>query len=87
MSSLPLLPGDVLRVERRYMSEGVLKRVTDKGVFAGIQTVGSAEHLVLEDPKKGTRMLPLHAISEIRLVEAMPRQQPTVAPSWDPSVV
>lgn len=87
MSCLPLVPGDVLRVERRYVLDGHLKRVTDKGRFAGIQTVGSAEHIVLEDDRKGVRMLPLHAISEIRLVTAAPRREavPETA-AWDPGV-
>lgn len=84
-----LLPGDVLKVERRHLVDGKLARSTDQGTFAGIHVVGSAEHLVLEGGrKKGVRLVPLHTISEIRLVKAMPREVTTVAPApnWDPSV-
>lgn len=85
-----LLPGDVLKVERRQLVDGKLARTTDQGTFAGVQSVGSAEHLVLEGGrKKGVRLVPLHTISEIRLVKAMPRGVPAVAtppPKWDPAV-
>lgn len=85
---LTLLPGDLLKVERRYLVDGVLTRVTDQGVFAGVQAVGSAEHLVLEGgKKKGVRLVPLHSISEIKLLKTVPRQapKPAAAPAWDPS--
>lgn len=84
---ITLLPGDLLKVERRYMVDGVLTRTSDQGVFAGVQAVGSAEHLVLEGgKKKGVRLVPIHTISEIKLLKAMPRAPKTAAPSWDPSV-
>lgn len=83
---MTLLPGDVLKVERRYLVDGVLTRVTDQGTFAGVQAVGSAEHLVLEGgKKKGVRLVPIHTISEIKLLKAMPRQIKAPAPTWDPS--
>lgn len=89
-SELSLLPGDLLKVERRYVVDGVVTKVTDKGVFAGVKLVGSAEHLVLETPKrKGVRLLPLSAVSEITLVKPMPREAKHTTPSgagaWDPS--
>lgn len=86
---LTLLPGDLLKVERRYLVDGVLTRVTDQGVFGGVQAVGSAEHLVLEGGrKKGVRLVPLHTISEIKVVKAMPREPaaPVARPAWDPSI-
>lgn len=84
---ITLLPGDLLRVERRYLVDGVLARATDQGVFAGIQAVGSAEHLVLEGGrKKGVRLVPLHSISEIKLVKAMPRVGKAPPPAWDPAI-
>jgi hypothetical protein len=84
-----LLPGDVLKVERRQLVDGKLARSSDQGTFAGVQTVGTAEHLVLEGGrKKGVRLVPLHTISEIRLVKAIPRDAKIpAAPSWDPGVV
>lgn len=89
---LTLVPGDVLKIERRYVVDGVLQRKTDKGVFAGVQVVGSAEHIVLEGGKRtGARLVPLTTISEITVVKAVPRQPkpedaPVRAPAWDPSV-
>lgn len=72
MTSEPvsLVHGDLLRIERRYVVDGVVTTVTDKGRFAGVQTVGSAEHIVLEDrERKEVRLFPLHAVSEIALVK------------------
>lgn len=85
-SDLTLLPGDVLKIERRYLVDGVVKTVTDKGRFAGVQIVGSAEHIVIEDRRNAVRMFPLHAVSAITLVEAVPRAPRAAAPSWDPGV-
>lgn len=84
---MTLLPGDVLKVERRYLVDGVLTRATDQGVFAGVQAVGSAEHLVLEGGRrKGVRLVPLHTISEIKLLKAVPRAPKALPPAWDPSI-
>lgn len=88
-SELSLVVGDVLKVERRFVVDGTMKRAVDQGTFAGVQVVGSAEHLVLEGGRKGTtRLVPLHSVSEITLVKAMPRKprEAPAAPSWDPSV-
>lgn len=89
-----LAPGDTLRIERRYIVDGQLTCVTDVGKFQGIERVGSAEHLVIKDPKKGVRLFPLSAIAEITLVKAKKRAKnatpaqvarPATAP-WDPAV-
>lgn len=88
-SELSLVPGDVLKVERRFVIDGTLKRSVDQGTFAGVQVVGTAEHLVLEGGKKGTtRLLPLSSVSEITLVKAVPRPPPVTParPSWDPGI-
>lgn len=86
-----LSPGDKLRIERRYIVDGQLTCVTDEGKFGGIERVGSQEHLVLKDAKKGVRMFPLTAIAEITLVRAARRArevqaaQPAQAARYDPS--
>lgn len=87
---ITLVLGDVLRIERRYLVDGVVQKVTDEGRFGGVHHVGSAEHLVLEDDQKSeVRLFPLTAISEITLVQALPRApKPAAAPegAWDPGV-
>ncbi len=60
--------GDALKIERRYVVDGILTCITDEGRFHGVQQIGSAEHLILDDPKQGVRMIPLPSISEILLV-------------------
>lgn len=81
--------GDVLVLERRYVVDGALTSVTDKGRFRGIELVGSAEHIVLE-PSRGkgaVRMIPLHSISEITVQAAGRRGRASpVADAFDPSV-
>lgn len=88
---LTLIPGDVLKIERRFLVDGVVQKKTDQGVFAGVQVVGSAEHLVIENgsgkKKRRTRLVPLHSVSEITLVKAVPRRpREATAPAYDPSV-
>ena len=90
---ISLVPGDVLKIERRYLVDGVLQKETTRGTFAGVQAVGSAEHIVIEGKGKGsakgkTRLVPLHSVSEITLVKAMPRQPKATpaAPAWDPGI-
>ena len=89
---ISLVPGDLLKIERRFVVDGVVTRVTAKGRFAGVQVVGSAEHLALDDPKrKSVRLFPLSGISEITLVQAVAREAPKCAPAgpaaaWDPGV-
>lgn len=95
--SISLVPGDILKIERRYMVDGVPTSVTDKGRFAGVQVVGSAEHIVLEDTqRKEVRMFPLSAICEITLVKTRRGSRKrgkdaasvaaSPAPAWDPGV-
>lgn len=81
-----LVPGDLLRIERRLLVDGVVTALTNEGAFAGVQAVGSAEHIVLEDESNGVRMFPLHAIAEITLVKAVARAPKPGAPAWDPGV-
>lgn len=89
-----LVPGDLLRIERRYLVDGVLQLVTDHGRFEGVKVVGSAEHLALKDAeRKEVRLFPLHAISEITLVKPARRvpvrkqRGAATAAAWDPGVV
>jgi hypothetical protein len=93
-TSISLAPGDLLQIERRFVVDGVVTTQTDQGRFAGVQAVGSAEHLALEcATRNAVRLFPLHAIVEITLVEAVRRETPAPAPSgpaaaaaWDPGV-
>lgn len=85
-----LAPGDKLRIERRYVVDGQLTCVTDEGAFAGVERVGSHEHLVLKSGRKGVRMFPLTAIAEITVVKAarrVPEAEPAepARPAHDPS--
>jgi hypothetical protein len=92
-----LAPGDILRVERRYVLDGQLTSVADEGRFQGIERIGSSEHLVLRDSNKEVRMIPLHAIAEIKLVRHARRPRakasssaavptgPAAPAAWDPS--
>ena len=82
---LTLVPGDELKIEQRYLVDGVIQKRTTRGTFAGVQAVGTAEHIVLAG--KRTRLVPLHSVSEITLVKAMPRKPKTVPlPLWDPGI-
>lgn len=86
---MTLIPGDVLKIERRFVVDGVMQKQTDRGVFAGVQAVGSAEHIVIESGKKrAVRLVPLHSVSEITVVKAMPRRPKEAAapPAWDMGV-
>jgi hypothetical protein len=76
-----LLPGDEVRVERRYVVDGGLTGVVDEGRFAGVQLLGTTEHIVLE-VAGSTRTIPLSSISEIRLL-GPPRRTDL---GYDPSV-
>lgn len=99
--SISLVPGDLLKIERRYMVDGVPTSVTDKGRFAGVQVVGTSEHIVLEDvQRKEVRMFPLSSVCEITLVKtkrgsrkrantratASAAPGAPAAPAWDPGV-
>lgn len=58
--------GDKVRVERRFIVDGELTTVEDRGVFHGVQAMGSVEHLLLET-KGEVRLIPIPSISEIVL--------------------
>ncbi len=87
-------PGDVLKVERRYLVGGVVTTITDEGRFGGVELVGTSEHLVLEDTaRKETRLFPMSAISEITVLEhtevlevTVEEQVAPTRPPWDPSI-
>lgn len=87
---LTLVPGDVLLIERRTLVDGVLQKEKTRGTFAGVQVVGTSEHIVLAGGTKNAsaRLIPLSSVAEIKLVKAMPRK-PKVAPAppaWDPGI-
>lgn len=84
---ITLVLGDHLRIERRFLVDGVVDKVVDEGVFAGVQSVGTSEHLILEGTAAEVRLFPLTAISEITLLKAMPRAPKVPVPSgWDPGI-
>lgn len=64
--ALQVALGDRIRVERRFVVEGKLTSVADKGVFHGVQAMGSVEHILLET-KGEVRLIPIQSISEIVL--------------------
>jgi len=64
--------GDTIRVERRFVLDGQMTCVADKGVFHGVQAMGSVEHILIEC-KGEVRLIPLQSVSEIVLEEAAPR--------------
>lgn len=87
MEGITLAPGDLLRVERRYLVDGVVSTAHAEGRFAGVERVGTSEHLALKDGES-VRLFPLSSVSEITLVEAVPREKPSVVPpseGWDVS--
>lgn len=61
--------GDQIRVERRFIVDGVMTSVADKGIFHGIQAMGSVEHILLETSGE-VRLIPIPSISEIVLEHA-----------------
>lgn len=89
MDGISLLPGDFLRIERRFVVDGIVTTSTTEGRFAGVQQLGTSEHIALEDAQKEVRLYPLGSVSEITLVQAGPREpkaEARPAPSWDPAV-
>jgi hypothetical protein len=76
--------GDRIRVERRFVIDGELQRVADKGVFHGIQAMGSIEHLLLED-KGEVRLIPIPSISEIVLEGIKEKATAPPPQGFDPS--
>lgn len=81
--AIALAPGDTLRIERRFVVDGQLTCVTDEGKYAGVERVGTHEHLVLRN-KDGVRMFPLTAIAEIKLVKPARRPKPAPAGTGNP---
>lgn len=85
--------GDVLRIERRLTVDGKVETIIANGRYKGVELVGTSEHIVLEDTEQNTlRLFPLSAVSEIAVVEAVPREPPAAGPvppapaaPWDPS--
>lgn len=59
--------GDLIRIERRYVVNGNLTSMTDSGTYQGVESLGSTEHLVIDDSKE-VRMIPLNTISEITVL-------------------
>jgi len=80
--------GDKIRVERRFVVDGQMSCVADRGVFHGIQAMGSIEHLLLE-AKGEVRLIPIPSISEIVLEQVTEKrqaqQQAAPGPGFDPS--
>ncbi|HEV8359940.1 MAG TPA: hypothetical protein VGR28_05715 [Candidatus Thermoplasmatota archaeon] len=76
--------GDKIRVERRFVVDGRLTCVADKGVFHGIQAMGSVEHILLET-KDEVRLIPIPSISEIVLEAAAKKASLPGPQSFDPS--
>lgn len=65
--------GDQIRVERRFVVDGQMSCVADRGVFHGVQAMGSIEHLLLE-AKGEVRLIPIPSISEIVLEQAVEKK-------------
>lgn len=91
--SISLLPGDVLRVERRQLVDGVVSTSLAEGRFAGVEHVGTSELIALRGENGEIRFIPLASVSEITLVQAEPRvaaggagDDAPRAPAWDPGV-
>lgn len=82
MEGITLAPGDLLRVERRYLVDGVVSTAHAEGRFAGVERVGTSEHLALKDGES-VRLIPLSAVSEITLVEAVPREKVAAVAAQD----
>lgn len=91
--SISLIPGDRLRVERRYLVDGVVNTAMAEGSFAGVQHVGTVEYVVLRDEAGETKLIPLANVSEITLVATTERAAGAAEaaagraePAWDPAV-
>lgn len=91
--SVSLLPGDLLRVERRYLVDGVISMALAEGRYAGVERVGSSELIALRGEDGAVKLIPLSSVSEITLVSLVPRESAHAAPpagappAWDPGVV
>lgn len=83
-TALQLTLGDRIRVERRFVVEGRLTSVMDAGVFHGVQSMGSTEHVLLERQGE-VHLIPLPSISEIVLEEAAQKRGPGAQGAFDPS--
>lgn len=88
---ISLMHGDVLRVERRFMVDGVVSVHLAEGHFAGVERVGTTELLVLRNEAGEVKLIPLASVSEITLVQTVerepaPQQASATVPAWDPGV-
>lgn len=61
--------GDLIRLERRYVVNGNVTSLSDSGTFLGVASVGSVEHVVIDDVDE-RRMIPLDSVAEIQVLEA-----------------
>lgn len=68
-------PGDLIRLERRYVVDGQVTSLTDSGTFLGVASVGSIEHLVIDDVEE-RRMIPLESVSEIQVLDGTSEAAP-----------
>lgn len=59
--------GDLIRIERRYVVNGNLTSMTDSGTYRGVKSLGSAEHLIIDDAEE-IRLIPLSSVAEITLL-------------------
>ncbi|HEX2021342.1 MAG TPA: hypothetical protein VHH36_01405, partial [Candidatus Thermoplasmatota archaeon] len=73
MDAISLHPGDLLRVERRFLVDGVVTTALSEGRFAGVRVLGTSEHLALEGGGEEVKLIPLTAVSEITIVQSAPR--------------
>lgn len=76
-SALSVGLGDRIRVERRFVVDGKMSCVADRGVFHGVQAMGSIEHVLLET-KGEVRLIPIPSISEIVLEHVDEKKQAQV---------
>ena len=75
--------GDQIRVERRFVVDGQMSCVADRGVFHGVQAMGSIEHILLETEGE-VRLIPIPSISEIVLEGAEQKRAEGLRGGFDP---
>lgn len=75
MESNDMRVGDLIRLERRYVVNGNVTSLSDSGTFLGVASVGSVEHVVIDDVEE-RRMIPLDSVAEIQVLEAGGEETP-----------